>query len=320
MVKDVSIVIPTKNSGAILEKCLASIESQDYPKDGYEVIIVDGHSTDNTVEIAGRYGCTAVYEEIGTIGGARNVGVAYSKGDYIIFTDADCVAARDWLSNLIKEFNDETIASVGGPNITPEGDTNFARGVGIALAFLSSPGPRYGVNSRHVREIYHNPTCNSAYNRRMFEAVGGFNSRLITCDDEELDYRIRERGYTILYTPDARVFHYRRPTWKSFMEMAYRYGIGRMQAIKLHWQMGRWYHFTPSAIIAVIAVLLVLSFTDFMYFWGAVTLLIGGGIGIGLMSLYLGAKTKLSDFVTFFGLIAIWFWGYGAGMLRGLTK
>lgn len=320
MVKGVSIVIPTKNSGAVLDKCLASIASQNYPKGEYEVIIVDGHSSDETVEIAGRYGCTVVYEDEGTIGGARNVGVAYSKGAYIVFTDADCVVAGDWLSNLVREFSDETIASVGGPNTTPDDDTAFARSVGAVLRFLSNPGPRYGFDADKVGEIYHNPTCNSAYRRSIFEAAGGFNSRLITCDDEELDYRIRARGYTILYTPDARVFHYRRPTWKSFMEMAYRYGIGRMQAIKLHWRTGKWYHFTPSVIIAVIAVLLVLSFTDFTYFWGAVALLIGGGVGISLMSLYLGVKTKLRSFLTYWALIAIWFWGYGVGMLRGLTK
>ena len=53
--KEVSIIIPTKNNGDILEKCLASIENLDYPKDGEEIIIVDGHSTDGTVEIAKKY-------------------------------------------------------------------------------------------------------------------------------------------------------------------------------------------------------------------------------------------------------------------------
>ena len=47
----VSIIIPTKNNGDILEKCLASIQNLDYPSDKYEVIIVDGHSTDNMVEV-----------------------------------------------------------------------------------------------------------------------------------------------------------------------------------------------------------------------------------------------------------------------------
>jgi len=75
MPKTVSIIIPTKNNGDILEKCLASIQNLDYPKDKYEVIIVDGHSTDNTVEIGKKYGCKVVYEDRGRISYAKDIGV-----------------------------------------------------------------------------------------------------------------------------------------------------------------------------------------------------------------------------------------------------
>ena len=64
MDKLVSIIIPTKNNGDILEKSLASIKNLDYPKDKIEVIIVDGHSTDDTVEIAKKYGCKVVCMKI----------------------------------------------------------------------------------------------------------------------------------------------------------------------------------------------------------------------------------------------------------------
>ncbi len=67
MTKEVSIIIPTKNNGDILEKCLASIQNLDYPKDRYEVIVVDGHSTDDTVEIAEKYGCKVVYKCVGAV-------------------------------------------------------------------------------------------------------------------------------------------------------------------------------------------------------------------------------------------------------------
>jgi len=76
----VSIIIPTKNNGDILDKCLASIQNLDYPKDKYEVIIVDGHSTDNTVEIVKKYGCKVVYEDRGRISYARDIGVKQIDG------------------------------------------------------------------------------------------------------------------------------------------------------------------------------------------------------------------------------------------------
>jgi glycosyltransferase involved in cell wall biosynthesis len=123
----VSIIIPTKNNAGILEKCLKSIENLDYPKEELEVVIVDGHSEDGTVEIARKYGCRVVYESVGTIGGARNIGVQNSNGEFIVFTDADCVAERDWLKNLLKGIQDEGIASVEGSNITPEDDSEFGK-------------------------------------------------------------------------------------------------------------------------------------------------------------------------------------------------
>ncbi|MBT9150332.1 MAG: putative mycofactocin biosynthesis glycosyltransferase MftF [candidate division WS2 bacterium] len=317
---EVSIIIPTKNNGDILEKCLISIENLDHPKEDYEVIVVDGHSTDNTVEIAKRYGCKIVYEDIGKIGGARNIGVKVAKGEYIAFTDSDCVVDKNWLKSLIEQFNDEKIASVGGPNITPEDDTEFAKCAGEVLTFLSNPGPRYGFNVDKVMAIYHNPTCNSAYRKSIFQEVGMFNPTLITCDDEELDYRIKEKGYKILFTPHANVLHYRRPTWKKFAKMAFCYGIGRTQVIKLHRDMGRWYHYTPPMLILTIVILFALTFLNPILPLIASLILVIGGVGIGVMSLYLGAKTEMTNFLTYCALIAIWFWGYGFGMFRGLAK
>ena len=318
--KKVSIIIPTKNNGDILEKCLATIQNLDYPRDEPEVIIVDGHSTDDTVEIAKKYGCKIVYENIGTRGGACNIGVKTAKGEFIAFTDGDCVVPKDWLRNLIKHFNSEKVACVGGPNITPEDDTEFAKCVGTVLSFLSKPGSRYGLNADEVIETFHNSGCNVAYRKKAIEEAGWFNEKLVTCEDEELDYRIIEKGYKILYTPDAKVLHYRRPTWKRFYKQAYKYAVGRMQAIKLHRKMGKWYHYTPPALILAIVVLFALFFLNPIFPLIAFLILVIGGIGIGLMSLYLGSKMRMSDFYTFCGLIAVWFWASGFGYFRGVVK
>ncbi len=316
----VSIIIPTKNEGGVLANCLNSIRGLDYPKDKIDVIIVDGHSTDDTVEIAKKYGCKVVYEDVGTRGGACNIGVRNAMGEYIAFTDADCVAQKDWLKNLIKQFNDEKIASAGGPNITPEDDTEFAKCVGAVLSFLSKPGSRYGLDAKEVIETFHNSGCNVAYRKDVIEEAGWFNEKLVTCEDEELDYRTRKKGYRILYTPDAVVYHYRRPTWKRFYKQAYKYGIGRTQAIKLHRKMGRWFHYAPPTSILIVALLFVLVFLHPIFPKIALLLLLFGGFGISLMSLYLISTTKMKHFFTFLSLITIWFFGYGAGMFRGLVK
>jgi len=316
---EVSIVIPTKNNVDILERCLRSIRELDYPRENLEVVINDGNSADGTVEIAEKYGCRVIFENKGTIGEARDAGVKHSKGKYIAFTDSDCTVERDWLYELRKHFNLDSVAAVGGPNLTPGDDTELAKCVGDVLSFLSKPGARYGYSEGRVTEIHHNPTCNVMYRKSVLEEVGGFDYSLVTVDDEELDYRIRRRGYKILYTPDAKVNHYRRPTWRKFVNMAYNYGVGRAQAVKLHRDMGRWFHFAPSLLISMILLLFALYFLSPVFPLVSLSILALGALGIALISLQL-RKKRGKGFPKFFALIAIWFWGYGTGMLRGAVK
>lgn len=318
----VSIIIPTKNDEKWIEKCLNSISDLEF-KD-YEVIIVDGHSEDRTLEIANKFGCRVIFEEKGTISYARDLGVKHAKGDFIAFTDADCIVAKNWLNELLRVFEDDKmqrIAAVGGPNLTPEDDSEFGKCVGDVLFFLSKAGARYGFTSNEIKEVYHNPTCNVMYRKKVLKEVGGFNHELITVDDEELDYRIRKKGYRILFNPNAIVWHYRRQNWKSFAKMAWNYGIGRMQAVKLHPEMFRFFYFIPTIIILIVLIFLSIGifFKDLLMI--AMLILILGGIGISLISLFLSIKRKkLRRFPTYFGLIAIWFWGYGLGVLRGIFK
>jgi len=316
----VSVVIPTKNVETLLDRCLNSITKIDFPKDELEIIIVDGHSSDDTLEIARSYGCKILFEHIGTRAGACNVGVINAKGEFILFTDADCVVSKDWIKNLLMQFNKEDIASVGGPNITPEDDTDFAKYVGYVLSLLSKAGSRYGLDADYVMETFHNPGCNVAYRKKEIEEVGGFNEKLITCEDEELDFRIRKKGNRIIYTPHAKVYHYRRLTWKRFFKQAYSYATGRAQAIKLHRNMGKWFHYSPSIVIFLFTLFFILSYYYSIFQWLALSMFFGSFIIMSMVSIYLVYDTNKNKFFTFFGLLIFWFVGYGFGLFRGILK
>jgi GT2 family glycosyltransferase len=312
-------VIPTRNNEDTIEKCLSSIQNLEF-NDDFEVIIVDGYSIDRTVEIARNYGCKVVFEDKNTISYARNLGVKLACGELIAFIDADCVVDKNWLKELVKYFNDPMVASVGGPNLTPEDDTNFAKCVGDFFSLLSKLGTRYGFQGKEVIEIYHNPTCNSMYRKSILERVGGFNPKLVTCDDEDLDYRIRKLGYKILYTPYAKVLHYRRPTWRKFMKMAYNYGLGRMQIIKLHRETGKWFHFLPSASLFIFTVFAFLSLFSQAFLWLIVAILTITITCIIALSLILSLKNrKLRMLITYSGLFICWWLSWALGFLRGIT-
>lgn len=146
----VSVVVPVRNGAPKLARCLQALLTQTLQP--YEILVVDGHSTDSTREVARRFPVTVVYEDYGTVGGARQVGVEHARGDYVAFTDADCIPGNDWLENLAREFADG-IVGVGG------GIKNIGSGLweeSIALALDAFLGSANSVQDRVLKEVAEN--------------------------------------------------------------------------------------------------------------------------------------------------------------------
>jgi len=116
----VSVVVPVRNGAPKLARCLQALLTQTLQPS--EILVVDAHySTDPTREVARRFPVTVVYEDYGTVGGARQVGVEHARGDYVAFTDADCIPGNDWLENLIREFADGIVGVGGGSRTSAVG-------------------------------------------------------------------------------------------------------------------------------------------------------------------------------------------------------
>jgi glycosyltransferase involved in cell wall biosynthesis len=115
----VSVVVPVYNSESTVGKCLNSLVEQDHPS--FEVIVVDDGSTDKTAQICASYSQITVLSP-GKVGPsrARNLGIDEAKGEFVAFTDADCIVNRDWLTELEKGFTGPDIAGVGGDQKSPE--------------------------------------------------------------------------------------------------------------------------------------------------------------------------------------------------------
>ena len=112
----VSIIVPAFNEENIIESCIQSLLNLNYPKNRYEILIVDNNSTDATSKIIQKYHNVSYLNERkqGTAT-TRNLGIKKSKGEILAFIDADCVASKNWLVNLINRFNqNQKIVGVGG--------------------------------------------------------------------------------------------------------------------------------------------------------------------------------------------------------------
>lgn len=219
----ISVVIPVKNGENRIEKCLEAVFNQTLMPS--EVIIVDGHSSDRTIEIASKFPVKIVYEDYRTVGGARQVGVENAMGEYIAFTDADCIPETCWLRNLAKEFK-EGIVGVGG-GIRNIGDGLWERSIALALdSFLGSANSVQDKVFKERRIVKSLSGCNSIYRRSDLIKVGGFNVSLSINEDTEINRRLMKLG-ALLYIPDAIILHDQERTFREFMNRMYSFGYGR---------------------------------------------------------------------------------------------
>ena len=113
----VSIIVCTYNRKRLLNDCLSSILRIDYPKSKYEVIVIDGGSTDDTLELQLQFEEIRFFtERTGGLANARNKGAELAKGDIVVYTDDDCIVDSQWIKNLTLGFQlSSSIKGVGGP-------------------------------------------------------------------------------------------------------------------------------------------------------------------------------------------------------------
>ncbi|MFZ3060700.1 MAG: glycosyltransferase [Candidatus Methanoperedens sp.] len=219
----ISVIIPVKNEEEKIEQCLKSIFNQSNPP--FEVIIVDGHSSDKTVEKAEKYPIILLYEDHKTRAGACQVGLENSRGEIIAFTDADCIPQCDWLENLIKEFNSDIVGVGGG--IKPSGKGIWEESINLATStFLGSAKSVQGRLFKTKRYVKSISGCNSAYRRDDIIKAGGFKTDLLTAEDTELNNRLAKFG-KLVFTPNAIVIHNPKRGVRLFAKRMYQYGYGR---------------------------------------------------------------------------------------------
>ncbi len=188
----VSVVIPAYNEEYFLPLSLSSLKKQDYAGE-YEVIVVDNNSTDHTTAVAQQWGVRVMLETKKGPACARQCGVDAAKGDIIAFLDADTIAPKNWLTQIVKHFqNHPRTIVVSGPysfndiNIVERLASYAFNFVNISLDHLFRKACRKGGALWG---------CNFAVRRTAIEKVGGFNTGIpFYGEDYELSLRLKEVG------------------------------------------------------------------------------------------------------------------------------
>lgn len=221
----VSIVIPAFNAVSTIGQTIKACLEQDYPKDKFEIVVVDDGSSDNTRDVAAGFNIRYIYQKKSGPASARNNGWRNSKGDAICFTDADCIPESDWVSKLVRHYNVNNTGAVAGSYSVHGSPYLLDKFVHYEIQYRHSRMPEY-INSFG--------TYNTMVKKAVLEATGGFNPEYYRAsgEDTDLSYKITRAGYRIYFAKDASVNHKNiLRFWKYFL-VQFRHGCWRMKLYK----------------------------------------------------------------------------------------
>lgn len=190
----VSIVIPVFNEEEYISACLNSLSELDYPREKYEITLVDNGSTDNSLSIASNFDVNILHKPRVKVGAVRNYGSKNCKGEIIVFLDSDCVVGTSWLSDGVKWITSNKYDAVGGLFLLRDNPSWIER--------------NWILNSSHSF-IYQNSFIGACIfiKKDVFLKVGGFNEDLNAGEDSALTKSLLDSGFKTKIVPELSVIH-----------------------------------------------------------------------------------------------------------------
>ena len=241
-----SVIIPTRNRAALLKDALESICVQSLTSDCFEVLVIDNASTDNTRLIVEESRTSHpdihyIHEEKPGLHNGRHRGAQQAKGEVLVFVDDDIIAAPGWLKAIHETFKDPAVALAGG-KILPKWEGDVPRWIELFtvrtelgwtignLSLLDFGDMKKDIPAGYVYG------CNFSIRKSVLFECGGFHPDAMPQEliryrgdgESALSRKIMEKGYRIVYEPDALVYHRvpkERLTADYFCRRAFNQGI-----------------------------------------------------------------------------------------------
>lgn len=293
-----SIVIPAYNAGRTLSDTLAALRDQSVPPEDYEVIVVDDGSIDETPAVARRAGAKCITQPNRGPAAARNSGVRAAHGEFVLFTDADCVPERDWIRQMILPFRNQKTAGVKGAYRTCQTEP--------AARFAQAEfEDRYDLLEKFPA-IDMVDTYSAAFRRDVLMAMGLFDESfpVASNEDTELSYRLCAAGHRLEFNRQAVVYHRHPDTFSKYLRLKFKRAYWRMVVYRRY--PGKTFRdtYTPAVVkLQTMAAALALATVLFAVFSPKWFLLAAAlVIGIPASSIPFAVKTFKKD--PFIGLLS----------------
>ncbi len=253
----VSIIVPCRNEGEFIGRCIASILASDYPREQLEVLVVDGMSADATRHVVRQYAqahgnITLLDNPRQIIPAGMNIGIRHARGDVVMKMDAHSTYPRTYIANCVKFMHDYDADNVGGVvRVAATRDTLTARCIAAALSHpFGTLNSHFRLGTREPRWV--DTVAFGCYRREVFGRIGLYNENLVRSSDMDLNTRLRRAGGKILLIPEAIVYFPKTDPW-GFWGHNLVDGFWALYPLRFGSAVFSWRHLVPLALLAVFA-------------------------------------------------------------------
>lgn len=282
----VSIIVAARNNADTIGDCLQSLFEQDYPSRYFEVLVVDGCSTDDTVKIAECFPAQ-VFSLPLNAAAAYNYAMKLTRFPVLGFVDADAKVERDWLRKLVTHLSEPNVAGASGGIETWNFENLWARSIGYELKFRYS---RLGAYTGRIA------TMNLLLKRRVIDEVSGWDETFPSQYDTDFGFRLSQRGYKIAYVPEAKCFHFHRDSLGAYWRQQLQYGKNTVRLYFKHARLARGDEITDFGMNLQPALFLVILSFAVLGVWEALRVLwfVSGGLFMLTLIYFIVSAVRVS--------------------------
>ena len=225
-----SVIVPVRDGARFLAQSLPALRASDLARDAWELIVVDDASRDDSAEVAERFADLVVRRPAGDgASAARNHGVRQSRGDILVFIDADVSVHEDALRRLAEVLDADDVAAVFGAYDTKP------RAPGLVSQYRNLLHHWVHAQGRGDAETFWAGL--GALRREAFQAAGEFDETMSQLEDIDLGYRLRALGHRIVLRPEIQGTHLKQWTLAGMVRTDL-FGRG-VTWMRLHLEQGR---------------------------------------------------------------------------------
>lgn len=326
--KKVSIICPIYNEEKFIAACVDCMLRQDYPQDSLEILLIDGGSTDRTLQILAPY--VSLHSNIRLLENpktlqtyALNTGIRHAGGEVIVRMDAHAVYPVNYVSTLVHYLYElPNAVNVGCVCHTqPQSSSLEAEAVAVASSHPFGVG-----NATYRTSVIDKPTVVDTvpfgcWKKVWFDKVGLFDEDLFRSEDDEFNARTIQNGGTVYLVPGISVTYYARESISKISKMFYQYGLFKPLANQKLKKPATLRQFVPLLFVLGISLgfLPGLLWRPLLYVW------ISGIVAYLLLSLFVSLKAacRKGRFGLLFILPYVFFRihiSYGIGYLEGIFR